>query len=54
MEKIRSRDEHPNLFFRALFLGLKILKFFDANPDLGSPTLEPPESKVGYRENKKF
>jgi hypothetical protein len=41
------RDEHPRLYFRELrkqFLGLKILKFFEADPDPGSGiilTLDP-------------
>jgi hypothetical protein len=38
-EKIRIRDEHPRSFFRELrnsFFGLKIFKFFDADPDPGS------------------
>ncbi len=37
-EKIRIRDEHPGSYFRELrnnVLGLKILKFFDADPDPG-------------------
>jgi hypothetical protein len=36
---IRIRDEHPVSYFLKLrnnFLGLKILEFFDADPDSGS------------------
>jgi hypothetical protein len=44
---IQIRDEHPGSYFRELrnnFLGLNILKFVDAGPDLGSGiflTLDP-------------
>jgi hypothetical protein len=36
--KIRILDEHPGSYFRELrnnFFWLKIIKFFDADPDLG-------------------
>ncbi len=46
-KKIEIRDEHPGLYFREIrsnFFGLKIIKFFDADPDPGSGiflTLDP-------------
>jgi hypothetical protein len=45
-EKIRIRDEQPDYDFRELknIFGLKILKFFDEDPDPGSgifSTLDP-------------
>jgi hypothetical protein len=47
MEKNRIQNEHPRSFFRELrnsFFGLKMLKFFDEDPDPGSgifSTLDP-------------
>jgi hypothetical protein len=47
------RDEHPDLIFENLvsaFLGLKILEFFDADPDPWSGILFP---GTGIRDGKK-
>jgi hypothetical protein len=50
---IRIRDEHPGSYFqkhRNIFFGLKILKFFDADPGMGSGsflTLDPGWKKFG-------
>jgi hypothetical protein len=49
-KKIRIRDEHPRSFFRELrnnFLGSKILKFFDADPDPGSGMFLTPDPGSG-------
>jgi hypothetical protein len=50
---IRIRDEQPGSYFRELinhFFGVKILKFFDADPESGIETVrirDPGWKKVG-------
>jgi hypothetical protein len=53
---IGTRDEHPESYFRELrnnFFWLKILKFFDADPDPGSRNHFGPIEKFGSGINNK-
>jgi hypothetical protein len=52
---MRIRDEHPRLFFPELLetvFRVKILKFFDADPDPGSGIFSTMDSRSAIRDGK--